>query len=66
MNIKVTITRAENGFVAEHGGLMYVGSTPLEAMRGVTKYVSEEAMQNTAKSGDKFVIEITTKKWEKN
>ena len=38
MNIKVTITRAENGFVAEHGGLMYVGSTPLEAIRGTATH----------------------------
>ena len=58
--MKVTITRAENGYIAEADGRLHIGATPFEAMRTIIQAISDCIMEDTDESGDKFEVNITS------
>lgn len=59
--MKITITRAENGFIADADGKIYIGATPAEAIKNIIKGISDTIMGDTASSGDKYTVELTAR-----
>ena len=60
VTITVTITRAENGYIAEAEGRLHIGATPFDVMRTIIQAISDYIMEETDESGDKFEVNITS------
>ena len=63
--MKITITRAENGFIADADGKIYIGATPAEAIKNIVKGFSDTIMGDTENSGDKYTVELTIGRLQK-